>query len=379
MAKKYQSDPVAALILLTILASIIFYLFSIPEVSRQDILPPVSSYSTTWLQAGPGPIGSDIQVTKEKKIGFPPVTLDNTLKSDSDLLSNQVSVSRALYGAQPETLFFDFNSEKANPHLSFVVTSVRGNGLLTIKVNGQTIYSSTPAIGSLMDIVIPENSVIDGQNTLVISTSSPGFRFWQTNDYTLSSINIGYNKFSGDSSSVTNTFSLDQDIILDNVDLTMFVKAHESSNLNIDINSLSVFSGKPTTSLSIGVDKGILKSGTNSITFAVDKGGDLDLSFIQLVADTKSASEAENYFFSIGSKDWKRVQSGEFVCDMVIKKTSGASSIDVEINSFTNNYKFADDIVQDSICDKLVEGSNVLSLDSDEALNVAEITVGLRP
>jgi len=110
MAKKYRSDPAAAVILLTILASIIFYLFSVPEVTRLDILGDISSYNNTWLSASPGDIPIDDISDDTKTISFPSIVLDNTLRSDPLLLSNQFSVSAGVYSSLPQALSFSIDN-----------------------------------------------------------------------------------------------------------------------------------------------------------------------------------------------------------------------------------------------------------------------------
>ena len=60
---------------------------------------------------------------------------------------------------------------------------------MIISLNGEEIYDNIVSVGAVQPITLPKNLLQD-QNTLTFSVSSPGFAFWRTNDLSLESIKI---------------------------------------------------------------------------------------------------------------------------------------------------------------------------------------------
>lgn len=380
---RYRSDPTAAVILLTILAAIVFYLFSIPEVTRQDILGEVSTYNNTWLSAQPGEIVADASTMDFKEINIATTSVSNVLTAESVLLSNQFTTSAGVYSTDPETLSFNIDSlaEVSTANIAFTVSSKSGDGALTVSVNGRDIYSSEPALAERVSIEIPPNVLHSGPNTVIFSVEGPGLKFWQRNEYLLTAANAELEVFGASTANIEHSFSLsgDEASNADGAELTMFSRQNSPGNLEVEMNGDLLFRGIPSPTFQLDVPVESIRSGQNTISFSVSEGGAYDLSFITLRVDTETVEGGSNYFFSIDSRDWSRVRSGEFTCELLIRKTSGADTVVAKLNAFSRSYTFVDGEVEADVCDQLEEGSNKLTLSASEDLDLTLVRVGIKP
>ncbi len=385
MTKNYRHDPVAAVILLTILAALFFYIFSVPTEVREELLPSTVTYENTWLTSSPGGVPIQKAEIDFKLVTFPTTTVDNTLKAEPTLLSNQFSVSSGVYSAVPQAFSFNIDDTAAvyDVRVPLTVAGKSGSGRLEASLNGQKIYSASNVIGEQAVIIIPTHLLQTGANSLTFSASSPGFKFWQSNSYVLSSATIEISRYSSNQASVARPFSLSSDEAanIESSELTMFVRrlSTVSTNLEVGLNGATLFSGIPPSTFSVDVPTNLLKSGQNDITFSVDEEGKYEMNFIVIRIQTETIKGGLDYFFTISSSDWRRVQGGAYTCEMLIRKTTGANSVVVQLNSHTGEYHFSAGEVKVDVCEQLREGSNKISITSDEALDLADISVGIKP
>lgn len=381
---RYRSDPTAAVILFAMLAALMFYFFSIPELSRQEILPPISSYNNTWLSAAPGNIPTQATATDTMTLNFPSIEVDNTLVSEPQLLSNQFAVFTGVYSSQPQTLSFtvDNINDVSDARLSFAVSSKGGDGVLSVIVNGQSVYSSEPFLGQNVIFTVPSSALRDGANTVEFTVSSPGFKFWRRNSYVISNTVLSLVSFSSTRATVIQSFSLSNEEVANaqNAELMMFARTEAAGNLEININGVTLFKGSPNPTFQIEVPVNSLRTGQNTVTFGADRGGKFDLSFVQIDIQTETVEEGVNYFFTIDSTDWERVQTGVFTCELIIRKNTGAETVLTQLNSFSRSYSFSPaGEIRANVCDQLIEGSNKITLSATEPLTLAQVSVGINP
>jgi len=380
---KHKGDPVAAVILLIMIASLVFYLFSIPEEVRQEILPPMLTYNNTWLVASSGVVPTDDDVSDVKMLSFPSITLDNTLRSEPTLLSNQFLISSGVYSLGFETLSFNIEDvdKISDAKVSFLITGKEGSGQLGISINGQRTYSAGPGKEQII-ISLPKHVLQNGINYIQFTVTSPGLKIWQKNSYSLSSVNLHSNKYSSSLDSLSQSFSLsDEEVVnAESAELNMYVHSFPTAaSLDINLNGVTLFKGVPASTFSLDIPANLLKTGQNQLTFSAGEGGSFGLSFVVLKVKTKTIEGGLNYFFTISSYDWNKVQGGAYTCEMVVRKTTGSSSAIIQLNSHTKSYYFSGGQVMADVCDYLQEGSNKLTVTSDEPLTLAEISVGIRP
>lgn len=369
-------------ILLFILAFTLVYIVVIPSdyVDELNISRP-AEYTSVVFEEAPGKLYSaEKDEVREKTYTYEmnDVDLDNTPKEGRSFLLSQGLVKKSAISA--DVLNFDFNVEDLNDvdkiSLDANVLKKEGGGSLIVKLNGITIYSKEVRKNKNIDIKLPSH-YLEENNTLRITTSSPGWAFWSVNSYLLSDIYLVKETYSKDSAEAKRRVTLDSDVMdeVQGAKFVSYVKQLSSSphQLEISVNGNEVYRRTPSDSeIETDVPTSYLASGLNSFYFEAARKGKYRLKYIYLrvkARDVKEENIAE-YSFSISEPEWEKVKDENYECELYVEKSVGDNSITINLNNNVLKYTFDGKTLSKDVCERLREGENSITLTPKEELHL---------
>jgi hypothetical protein len=109
-----------------------------------------------------------------RNINFGEVTVGETRGNIPVYTREEVTVSDKLLGGQTETINYNATQPQTG-NVSFEVLGKNGDGRLTVKVNGETIFSNYLVSTADETIEIPSGALDSGMNTIQVGASRAGF------------------------------------------------------------------------------------------------------------------------------------------------------------------------------------------------------------
>ncbi|MBI2040723.1 MAG: hypothetical protein HYT16_01350 [DPANN group archaeon] len=250
--------------------------------------------------------------------------------------------------------------------ITAVIKGRQGNGRLTFTLNGKEIFSEVVEVGRTAEVNLPLDVLAEGQNSLVISVSSP----FLATEYKLSDLNLealqydDIKLFAGASFRLSDTeFSG-----LQRATLEAFAKplAQPAGEIKILANSNEIYSGRPAEAFELALPIQQLKPGTNNFVFSTSRGSAYKIDFGKVItAFSASAGGGKTYEFEVSQflADGARVKT--YSCTLALTKASGGDAIRVGINGATIVSEFTDSLATADICKHVQAGTNTLSLSAD--------------
>lgn len=378
-------------VLIVLLGFILFYIVVVPTEYKEDLnLTPTPNFNSVVLQEYPSRlyIGDDEDIrTKISTLPIEKVTVDSTPMQDSTLLLTQGIVRKSVLSE--DILTFDFNIDNLNDvyktYLNLNVIDKENAGSVILILNDVKIYSGEARNNENLNIVLPSHYLKEA-NTIKISVSSPGFLFWRTNSYVFSDIYLLEEKYSRSNSKVTRLIILDSKDLADSesIKFSAYPKRLSSFDkpLKIEINGNLIYSGIPSSGsgMEVEVPREYLRSGTNSISFEVERDGSYELLYMDLALKKVEFTEENiaEYKFVMGSSEWKKVKDSRYECELFISKSGGDNSLNIELNNHVLRYSFDDNNeIKKDVCEYLEEDDNEIKLipDNEVYLNIIRITI----
>lgn len=314
--KRAQASAAAAplIILLLIGAAVIFYVISIPPAEREKLLgtgttetgTPSGSYSNTLLDEKPGFINGVSPTSKKFVHTLGSVVVDGGPQPQKKTLSTQFLVRRNLIS--DVSADFNFNVESkadlANANLEMLVTDRTEKGELIVTLNEKVVYTSTVNAGQQLVVALPADSIVQGLNNLKIYAAGPGLRFWTTNSYSLSGINLILGIYTGEKAVQTQGVTLSteelQGIKAAKYDAFIRQTSDKSAELKLSVNGEQVYKFTPSgaTAFSLDLPPEQFK-GANSIELSVGRDGTYSVEFPKLtVSATTTTGDVKTYAFT---------------------------------------------------------------------------------
>ncbi len=281
MKKRGQEGGAAALVALIALFMILYILFLPPE-ERSKLLGETKDGKidekalpkTELLLAQPGRVIPKGDVVSHHPL--PSVIL--TTKTEAIMLDSwdSVHVRHSVFSSAPQELKFSLHDPDnvENVLLNFLV--VNGKGILTIKLNGEQIFSREVTARNIEPISL-KKSLLHKDNILAFTVSSPS-PFWQTNTYILGDISVRGDIIDKTKTASTSTFYMDSDEkkMLKRATLSYVVLCDPTSlgKVTISLNNKVISDGAPACSVPTRLDVPIdfTSTGTNTLQWKSDKG-----------------------------------------------------------------------------------------------------------
>ncbi len=367
--RKGQTSLMVLIILIALFMTI--YILVLPPSEREILLnqsfddedgPPegVSVDSRNLLTEVPGmvyPITSNTQTHSVNS-----VSLYVREEPETKSLSAGFTVSSSLFDTKEKELRFSIDDLEDLEELYLAFEVDRGEGILLIELNGNPLYSEE-TLGTVA-LLLPMG-MIKRENILTFKTNSIGAAFWKSYKYSLRDVSID-KVFERENNREDRSFVLRTEEIenLDSAVLRYSVFCNLGEGiLSIRLNDNSISSESlPCTpgKKKVELDKNLLKTGTNELTFSLNKG-DYVLDSI-LVETSLLKSEFRTYAFVLDEEEYDAVVSEErgVILSMGIRGTLKVA--DIIINGFTVSLDTTDTSFSKDISSYVREGNNIVEI-----------------
>jgi len=377
----------AAVLVAIIAGLIILYMIFLPGEERREILGEEENNGGTTTAEEKLILSEDVGRLEKPEGGVIEHSIDpvNLYTRTEDMVLKKLSslyVRNGWFDKKTSSLTFklDEPSNTANALLSFNVKKHAGR--IIIKLNDNEIYNSEIEAANVEPITLPGEYLVK-DNTIEISVSGVGIRFWSTNEYILEDVKV--------TASITDTRArISENIFiiaesekqnLDNVKLKFSAecKPNEVGILNVLINNQNIFSSIPDCgSLTITeFSPFYLSIGENKLTFRTEKGKYL-IDQIKLRSELKETPSFIQYF-ELDEEQYSDVANNrkdvnltiEFVDDEELKEA------DVIINGRKTRLKTYDKTWSEDISDDVREGNNALKITPETTLDIVNLKIEL--
>jgi len=385
MATKGQGAIAPLMIILVLLASVIFYVITIPPAAREQLLGNLTGTERTALDVSPGLI-SGVPESSLKLVSKPlsAMTVDNTPQPETRALSTQISLVRRFGRDELGNFTFGVSSKDTLgiADVNLLVTDRKGDGSLIVSVNNQVVFSGPVEVGQQVRVALPIDAIAQGSNSLQLAVSSPGWKFWQTNSYTFTNVNLVLGSYTGAKALQSQTFTLTAAELSNAKAARLIALAKQTSDksaeLTVMLNGVQLYKATPSQSAALAVDIPTnLLSSTNTLQWSVAKDGAYLVEFGQVILTTSSIEgQVKSYSFTITSDESFSLKT----CELSLTRATSTEtqSVTVRVNGVLNSYTFSDDTVTDDICKSLRSGSNTISLSAENDILIDSLTLKIR-
>ncbi len=327
MNKKSQSGSKAAMLVAIIMGLIILYILFLPPSERERLLynQTVNETSETGGTTEGNitlllehPMLLEYLPTTEYEKSIPSFSL--YIKTGSAVVKKQdfITVKNSWFATQTYEMIFPVSDLKNSDNfmLNFNLDKAQGN--LMVKLNDKLIYDKE--IKEANVVINLDKSDIKDQNKLVFSVSSVGIKFWSTNAYELSNVQV-----LADITDITKQASKTNFIIssteinnLDQSTARFYVscdKKLELDKLEVSINNHLIYSQLPLCGdyVQQEFDPAILISGENSMEFRTKFAGPTTAYYTldNLLVKLKLKEPVyPTYYFDLSSKRFDKITQG---------------------------------------------------------------------
>jgi hypothetical protein len=328
MNKKSQSGSKAAMFVAIMMALIILYILFMPPAERERLLynktinetsgGTSSSENVTLILTHPGLLEYLPKTEYDKAI--PSFSLYT--KTEGTVIKKQDFITVKNNWLSTQTYEFLFSVPDMENTEDFILNFnvEKAKGEMVIEFNGKIVYDKE--IKDANVVINLDKADIKEQNTLVFSASSVGIKFWSTNIFELSAVQIiaGVTDISKQSSknifivSATEANNIDQSQLKFTIDCE---KKTELEKLEVLINNHQIYSQLPLCGDRIlqNFDQNLLLSGENTVEFRTKfaKPTTARYDIYNAAVNLKlkqSAYVNQTYYFDISTARFKNVKNG---------------------------------------------------------------------
>ena len=391
-SKRGQAAAGAAVLIAIIAALLIMFVILIPPQERakllgdEEVTAPGKKVDTakiekTLLTEKPG----RIDYLAQKEIEHPLPVVNIYTRTESKILAekNIASAKKGIFSEDVSEFPFVIADLKNTENMLLSFTVKRATGKMIISLNGEEIYNNIVSVGAVQPITLPKNLLQD-QNTLTFSVSSPGFAFWRTNDLSLESI-----KIVADVQNVEAQFSKNVFIVSEteqkNVEKTSLkfqpeCMYSEVGKLTITINANEMYNAVPDCEVKmvpLEFSPLLLQLGENELVFSTEKGTYVLSSVV--VESALREVDFPTYYFDLSFEQHQDIKDGKFrvrvtmdFVDVVTAKT-GEIVFNGKVKHFdTKEVSFTIDVSDD-----IVQGNNALKIKPKKTIEIRELRVEL--
>jgi hypothetical protein len=387
-----QSAAGAAVLLAVIAGMLIMFIVMIPPQERAELLGDKMSSSTSsgttaststnnLLTVSPGNV--DYLATKEVEHPLPVINVFTEVESQILAEKNLVYVKQGVFSGESSTFKFSVddlnNLEKA--YLYFKVQNSKGR--LVVSLNGEKIFDGLLEPGASIPLTLPKSS-IKNENEIIFSSSSPGLKFWATNEASLENIKIVADVTNLDSQSSSNIFLVSAVEKKNMEKATLKFKPeclpNQVGKLKVLINGNEVYNSVPDCEISVvplEISPTLIKEGDNSLIFQADKGK-YSLSFVTFESKLK-AIEYPTFYFDLTLEQYEEVKDNDADIKLKLGFVDDTESKFGEyfVNGDINYFDTKDSTYEKDISDLVVKGKNSVKLKPKKSLEIRELRVDL--
>jgi len=380
------SGTSAAVLVAIITVLIIIYILFLPPKERAELLGENISTidgisisgNATLLSVSPGRL--DYLPQKEVEHTLPTVNLFTTTKAEVLESRQSLYVKNAWFDKSFANMTFSVSDLPNTKNVMLVFNVKKYSGRLLLKLNGYDIVDNEYTTPNIEPIQLPERLLKD-VNTIEVSVSGVGWRFWRTNEYILEDIKIAADITDISTREATIPFQVSstEKNNLDRVYVKFFAdcEVKEVGPLNIYLNTNRIFSSVPDCGIarSLEVSPYLLLSGDNTLIFKTEKGSYLIDNII--VKSQLKAMTYPTYYFEANESVYDNVVDGkidvvlyfEFVDDIEKKKA------ELWINNHQRGFDTTAREYTMNINTLIKEGNNVIEIKPKAILDIVNMKV----
>ena len=306
-ASKSANKVGTMIILITVV--LVLYLLFLPPQTRDQLLYEndtigdnnfSDSVRNRLLDVEPGDLN---YVSRDRKrYSVPAYSVSSQVEGVELQQRDTMRAYKSLFSSQDATTQFTTTPSLTDDVLlSFNIDEAQG--VVTIDLNGETIYTNTVEDGSVPPISI-DNDLLSSSNNLTVSVNPPGLAFWTTNTYELSNVRVTADvRDTSQNRNYQSVYIPREDYEnIDRVEAEYIATCTEDDveGFELTINDYLLFEGTPDCALTTekSFDPGALQPGQNELITQVDEGSVLidRFTFTTYFGDT----EQKTYYFDLG-------------------------------------------------------------------------------
>ena len=310
-----------------------------------------------------------------------PISLFSQVRRTNIPLSKSLYVSSWIVGSDEKKITFDLANAKNTAKMSLVFFPGDKNGILEIKLNGNSVYSGNANVNDL-PIELPV-SLLKDRNQLSFSSRGGGLA---KSYYNLGDISLIVESFEQNLRS-NRKFVLAKDEVngLNRAFLSYFISCgsvnNRQGNLRVDFNGKTLYddvvfcdAGRP----SLDINKDLIREGDNTLDFVLKPVGDNSYS----VSDIKFNGDMKNfdfpkYRFDLGRRQFEDVRNGraDVVLNLFFKDIGFRKEATININGAELYFNTNSAFVNLDLSDFIVAGSNFIKIVPREAFEIERLDV----
>ncbi|MBI2582059.1 hypothetical protein HYV87_02955 [Candidatus Woesearchaeota archaeon] len=388
--KRGQSSAAGAAVLIAIIAALIVgFVILIPPQERAKLLDepstttsPSSGVAKNLLMESPG----RIDYLAQKEIEHPLPVVNIYTKTEAKVLGekNVAYAKKGVFSEKADLLTFMIPDLKNTEDLLLALEVVEAEGRLIVSFNGDEVFNGEVKVGSLpKPITIPSN-LLQEQNEVVFSVSSPGLAFWRTNELSLQNVKIVADVTSVEAQASKNIFLLSEVEKKNLEKVTLKFQPgcdlDEVGKLTVLVNGKVVYAAVPDCDVAlvpIEISPGALNQGENEIIFKTEQGTYL-LTHVVIESELKEV-DFPTYYFDLTYEEYsdvvdedKRVRITLDFVDVVARKFG-----DLEFNGHTKYFDTKEVSYTLDVSDDVVQGANALKIKPRKTLEVRQLKIDL--
>lgn len=376
---KGQANPQTniALLIFAVAVLIVIYILMLPPAERLDLLEQnrtpasrdgedIKDKISIVMTKEPGRLTNVAE--DEMVVDLPSFNLFT--RTDATILTEFDSfvVSKSLFDEEKWNISFDVRSTSNTDNYVLSFNVPKHEGVLTIKLNGQTLMSKEVKTQSPAPIKLSK-SMLKDRNVFEFSVSGPGIEFWKSNEYMIRDLKI--------TADVTDTTSQEnkqtvliteqQKQTLESFELSFIVdcKAIDVAPLEIYLNKRLIYSSVPDCGMRIdvpAVDESRLRKGENDLLFRTEHGSFL-LYTIEAQLNFKEPM-FPTYFFVLDEKTYEKIEAddADINVSLVFLDDGERKRGEVSINGYITEVDTFDDRYSRNIDSFVRQGNNAVQI-----------------
>jgi hypothetical protein len=394
MRKKAQmSGTNAATLVLIIAGLILLYILFIPPAERQKLLEEEEEEkeeaeeileeieNRTLLYTHPGTLLYTSLAGKERQYDLPTLVLKSGAEAEVIKKLPALVIEKSLFSEKIETVSFDIEKPENVQSMLLSFNIKESSGILIIKVNGKELYSNRIETANIEPITISKTNLVEGENTVEFSVSSPKLKFWHTNRYILENMQITATIEQIEQLTGMNSFYLTRaeanNVQQAKLRMTPECKVGQVGKLQVRINGVQVFGAIPDCGVTkpIIVDPSYIEEGQNNMEFTSERGNYI-IDNVRLNLEYKELTHP-TYYFDIETDLYNEIEKGKIDINMEIIFVDDGERKQVEL-VLNNNHILVDQEqpeYTEDIKEWVREGKNVLKLIPQADVDILDLKI----
>jgi hypothetical protein len=388
--KRGQSANRVGTIIILITVILVLYLLFLPPQTRDELLfddtTPGDDFNDSsvrerLLDVEPGDL---TYVDRERRrYSIPAYSVSSEVQGVELQRRDSIRIYKSLFNEQSTTMQFTTTpSLTDNVLLSFNVENA--NGVITIDLNGETLYTDRVTGGSVPPISI-DSDLLQSSNNLTFTVNPPGMAFWSTNEYELSNARVTADVRDTSQNENYQTVYIPEDDYerVERVEAEYIATCTERNveGFELSINNFLLFEGTPDCALATqkSFDPGALQPGQNDLLTEIDEGNVLidRFTLTTYFGDT----EEKTYYFDLDD-DYFTGGDDPVLDDIQANATfTFADDDEKQFNFFVNGRRMSittrNSELSRNITGDVKPGNNVVRIEPRNDFTMSQLTVDL--